>query len=97
MTNPLGTEEQREALRATPPYEWEDIETQPYAYLLTALDGLDIADVVMRAYLVTSTLYEVTSIDERRLTGWAAEWWDAAEIAADEALRRWQAWRGERC
>lgn len=87
MPNPIG-KEQRKKLR-----ELLVTDTWTYRTREAALDGLDIADMAMRATLVMAVLHEVTSIDERAFSGWVREWYEAAETAADEALRDWQAWK----
>ena len=79
--NPIGSKERRDELRHPDARDWPTLR----ANWDKALDGLDIAEVVMRAEAVLQYPTVVGA-------AWYTPWEKAAWNALDEALRQWNAW-----
>lgn len=89
----VATREQRDAKRQ----QWKDnrpgaVATMNKAEVLSALDGLDIAEKVMWACRVEQYMWPEGRFDATR---WSIRWQEAVEATKAEALAEWANWQGE--
>ena len=92
--NPIGSKAQRDELRQfvlgqvhAPEASYEAL---PRGTAITALDGLEIAERVMRGLGVLQVLWSTTQVGSLNSPQW--DWSGEAWLAIAKALREWNDW-----